>query len=155
MGNRLGAEGFRCPSRATPQLRTRLVQDLLRLCPDIPLRTRPRRRVVRASVRRREMWGVLAAGAGRWQGNFVATMLLLDHEFQPALGWYETLTNKEYASAQIMSKLQCEQDAAVRTACGTSSSEIFNQERNEPGRSRPAPTCSLVPVFLPEPFRDC
>ena len=38
MGNRLGAEGFRFPSRATPQLRARLVQDLLRLCPDIPLR---------------------------------------------------------------------------------------------------------------------
>jgi hypothetical protein len=30
-------------------------------------------------------------------------MLLLDYEFQPALGWYETLTNKEYASEQIMS----------------------------------------------------
>ena len=26
-------------------------------------------------------------------------MLLLDHEFQPALGWYETLTNKEYQTA--------------------------------------------------------
>ena len=26
---------------------------------------------------------------------FVAAMLLLDYEFQPALGWYETLTNRK------------------------------------------------------------
>ena len=67
MGNRLGAEGFRCPSRATPQLRTRLVQDLLRPLSGYTAKTRPRRRVVRAAVRGRECGRVLAAGAGRWQ----------------------------------------------------------------------------------------
>ena len=72
MGNRLGAEGFRFPSRATPQLRARLVQDLLRLCPDIPLR------LAHGGVlfaQRSEGANVGACwqrelGGGKWQGNF-------------------------------------------------------------------------------------
>jgi len=66
----------------------------------------------------------------------------------PALGWYETLTNKEYASAQIMSKLQC---GGLRPPLQQSCKGDFSPPLHLPAPHLPAPHLS-APIFLPPSF---